>query len=69
MEGTPWKHSTEAMKQRYSHRLQKRSPKMPQGSIGGSQTAGRQDVLLPTPELKKGEKHLPGMTDVREKLP
>lgn len=42
---------------------------MPQGSSGGSQTAGRQDVLLPKPELEKGEKHLPGKTDVREKLP
>lgn len=27
MEGAPWKHSTEAMKQRYSHRLQKKVPK------------------------------------------
>lgn len=26
-------------------------------------------MLLPKPELKKGEKHLPGKTDVREKLP
>lgn len=42
---------------------------MPQGSSGGSQTAGRQDVLLPKPELKKGAKHLPGKTDVRGKLP
>lgn len=29
----------------------------------------RQDVLVPKLELRKGEKHLTGETDVREKLP
>lgn len=47
----------------------KEAPKEPQRSSGGSQTAVRQDVLLPKPELNKGEKHLTGKTDVREKLP
>lgn len=42
---------------------------MPQGSGGGSQTAGRQDVQLFKPEQKEAEKHLPVKTDVREKLP
>lgn len=46
----------------------KEAPKEPRGSSGGSQTAVRQDVLLPKPERKKGEKHLTGKTDVREKL-
>lgn len=42
---------------------------MPLGSSRGSPTAGRQDVPLPKLEPKKGGKHLPGKTDVREKLP
>lgn len=46
----------------------KEAPKEPQGSSGGSQTAVRQDVLFPKPELNKGKKHLTGKTDVREKL-
>lgn len=48
----------EVMKQRCSHRLIKRPSKMPQGGSGGSQTAARQDVLPPEPELKEGVKHL-----------
>lgn len=42
---------------------------MSQESSGGFQTAVRQDVLLPKPELKKAEKHLTGKTDAREKIP
>lgn len=42
---------------------------MPQGSNEGSQTAVRQDVLLPKPELKNGEKHFLGEPDGRQKLP
>lgn len=56
----------EVMKQRCSHRLIKRPSKMPQGGSGGSQTAERQDVPPPEPELKEGVKHLPGKTEVRE---
>lgn len=65
----PREQSMEFMKQRCSRGLRKRPPKMPEGSGGGSPTAVRQDVLLPKPELKQGEKHLMGETDVREQLP